>query len=349
MKKFLRTAVCLTMAALMSMVTGCGARGSAGGGQDAGDGAETIELKLAHIYSTNSNEDQYFQEFKKRVEEETEGGVTITIFPNSQLGSEAETMQQVVLGTTDMAFGEGSSWANAINKPELGVFGLPFLCSDLDGQAAIMRELVLQEETDMMVPSGVRPIFSFSGSIRNAIMKTKPIYTLEDCKGVKIRVPEVSLFVDTWKNLGANPTTTPWGDVYTAISQGVVEGAEVDACTIVDSNLQEITKYYSLTGHISSINIVAVNEEKWQTIPEEYRSVILKVGAEVQEEQVKARKTADDEAVDVMEAAGVEVNKLEDGEYEKMVASQQPIYDQYAEDYGLGDLIGKLKEAGSGK
>ena len=347
MKKFLRTAVSLTMAAAMVLATGCGARG---GSDDAaaGDG-EAIELKLAHIYSTNSNEDKYFNEFKNRVEAETDGAVTVSIFPNSQLGSEAETMQQVVLGTIDIAFGEGSSWANAVNKPELGVFGLPYLCSDLDGQAAIMREMVIQEGTDMMVPTGIRPLFSFSGSIRHAILATDPIYTLEDCQGVKMRVPEVTLFVDTWKNLGSNPTTTPWGDVYTAISQGVVDGAEVDACTIVDSNLQEVTKYYSKTGHISTINIAAINEDKWQSIPTEYQDIILKVGAEVQEEQVEARKVADDEAVAVMEAAGVVVNELNAGEYDKMVAAQQPMYDQYANEYGLGDMIAKLQEVGAPK
>ncbi|MBQ3616193.1 MAG: TRAP transporter substrate-binding protein DctP [Anaerotignum sp.] len=125
MKKFLRTAVSLTMVAAMVLGTGC----ARGGSDDAaaGDGGETIELKLAHIYSTNSNEDKYFNEFKNRVEAETDGAVTVSIFPNSQLGSEAETMQQVVLGTVDIAFGEGSSWANAVNKPELGVFGLPYL------------------------------------------------------------------------------------------------------------------------------------------------------------------------------------------------------------------------------
>lgn len=341
MKKFFKTAISMAMVASMVLAAGCGRGGT--------DSAEVIELKLAHIYSTNSNEDKYFNEFKSRVEEQTDGAVKISIFPNSQLGSEAETMQQVVLGTVDMAFGEGSSWANAVNKPELGVFGLPYLCSDLDGQAAIMRELVIQEGTDMMVPTGIRPLFSFSGSIRHAILATKPIYTLEDCKGVKMRVPEVTLFVDTWKNLGANPTTTPWGDVYTAISQGVVDGAEVDACTIVDSNLQEVSKYYSKTGHISTINIVAINEDKWQSIPKEYQDIILAVGAEVQEEQVEARKVADDDAIKVMENAGIIVNELNPGEYEKMVAAQQPMYDQYANDYGLGDLIAKLQETGASK
>lgn len=343
MKKNLKKWAALTMAAaLAATATACTRGGNSG--QTAEEGGEAIELKLAHIYSTNSNEDQYFREFKERVEERTEGAVKISIFPNSQLGSEAETMQQVVLGTVDIAFGEGSSWANAVNKAELGVFGLPYLCSDLDGQAAIMREIIPEEGTEMMVPTGIRPLFSFSGSIRHAILKTKPIYTLEDCKGVKIRVPEVTLFVDTWKNLGANPTTTPWSDVYTAISQGVVDGAEVDACTIVDSNLQEVTKYYSKTGHISTINIAAINEDKWQSIPEEYQQILLDVGAEVQEEQVEARKVADDDAIAIMEAAGVVVNELDDGEYEKMAAAQQPMYDQYAEDYGLGELIQKLQE-----
>lgn len=346
MKKFLRTAISFTMVAAMALsMTACG--GDAENG-DSGAAGEKVEISIGHIYNTNHNEAMALEALKKRLAEESDGRIELKIFPSSQLGSEREMAEQVALGTLDMGLSDGPTWSNALNVPELAVFGLPYLYKDIDGQVNAFDE-ILTVADEYMTPAGVKPLFCFSASIRGAIMKTKPIYTLEDISGVKMRVPEISMYVDTWANLGANPTTTAWGEAYTALQQGVVDGCEVDPSTIVDANIQEVTNYFSRTNHMGTVHIISMNMDKWNSIPEDLQQIILDVSKEVSTAQAEDRKVTDEASVQKMVDAGVVVNDVADEELEKMKNAVQPLYDQYDEEYGLGETIKKLQAYGWGK
>lgn len=346
MKKFLRTAISFTMVAAMALsMTACG--GDAENG-DSGVAGEKVEISIGHIYNTNHNEAMALETLKKRLAEESDGRIELKIFPSSQLGSEREMAEQVALGTLDMGLSDGPTWSNALNVPELAVFGLPYLYKDIDGQVNAFDE-ILTVADEYMTPAGVKPLFCFSASIRGAIMKTKPIYTLEDISGVKMRVPEISMYVDTWANLGANPTTTAWGEAYTALQQGVVDGCEVDPSTIVDANIQEVTNYFSRTNHMGTVHIISMNMDKWNSIPEDLQQIILDVSKEVSTAQAEDRKVTDEASVQKMVDAGVVVNDVADEELEKMKNAVQPLYDQYDEEYGLGETIKKLQAYGWGE
>lgn len=346
MKKFLRTAISFTMVAAMALsMTACG--GDAENG-DSGAAGEKVEISIGHIYNTNHNEAMALETLKKRLAEESDGRIELKIFPSSQLGSEREMAEQVALGTLDMGLSDGPTWSNALNVPELAVFGLPYLYKDIDGQVNAFDE-ILTVADEYMTPAGVKPLFCFSASIRGAIMKTKPIYTLEDISGVKMRVPEISMYVDTWANLGANPTTTAWGEAYTALQQGVVDGCEVDPSTIVDANIQEVTNYFSRTNHMGTVHIISMNMDKWNSIPEDLQQIILDVSKEVSTAQAEDRKVTDEASVQKMVDAGVVVNDVADEELEKMKNAVQPLYDQYDEEYGLGETIKKLQAYGWGE
>lgn len=345
MKKLWKMATGMVTAAVMMVgMTACG-----GGNSDTGEtGAETIELTIGHIYNTNHNEALALESWKEKLAEASDGRIQLTIFPSSQLGSEREMAEQVALGTLDMGLSDGPTWSNALDVPELAVFGLPYLYKDIDGQVNAFDEIISVAD-EYMMPAGVKPLFCTSASIRGAIMATKPIYTLEDIAGVKMRVPEISMYVDTWANLGANPTTTAWGEAYTALSQGVVDGCEVDPSTIVDANIQEVTKYFSRTNHMGTVHIISMNLDKWNSIPEDLQQIILDTAAEVSAAQAEDRKVADAEAEQKMIDAGVEINDVSDEELEKMKNAVQPLYDQYDQEYGLGETIQKLQAFGWGE
>ena len=346
MKKFLRTAISFTMVAAMALsMTACG--GSDAPADDSAE-VEKVELTIGHIYNTNHNEAVALETLKTRLAEESDGRIELTIFPSSQLGSEREMAEQVALGTLDMGLSDGPTWSNALNVPELAVFGLPYLYKNIDGQVNAFDE-ILTVADEYMTPAGVKPLFCFSASIRGAIMKTKPINTLEDISGVKMRVPEISMYVDTWANLGANPTTTAWGEAYTALQQGVVDGCEVDPSTIVDANIQEVTNYFSRTNHMGTVHIISMNAEKWNSIPADLQQIILDVSKEVSVAQAEDRKVTDEASVQKMVDAGVVVNDVADEELEKMKNAVQPLYDQYDQEYGLGETIAKLQAFGWGE
>ena len=155
------------------------------------------------------------------------------------------------------------------------------------------------------------------------------------------------MYVETWKNLGANATTTAWSEAYTSISSGVVDGCEADPSTLVDANQQEVTKYFSKTNHMGTIHIISINQAKWDSIPADLQEIILTECAKISASQVESRKVADAEALDKMIAGGVEINEISAEERALMIEAEQPLYDQYATQYGLGDLIKTLQEKGA--
>lgn len=308
--------------------------------------AQKIELSLGHIYSSTHNEAEALQSLADNVAKATNGQVTITIYPSSQLGSEREMAEMVTLGTLDMGLSDGPTWSNALNVPEMAVFGLPFLYNGIDGEAACY-DTILEASAKFMEGTGVKPLFCTTASIRGAMLKTKPITSLADISGIKMRVPEITMYVNTWKNLGANATTTAWSEAYTSISQGVVDGCEADPSTLVDANLHEVTKYFSKTNHMGTIHIISINQAKWDTIPADLQKIVLEECAKVSAAQVESRKVADAAALKKMEDAGIVINEVSAEARADMIAAEKPLYDEYSTKYNLGDLIATLQQKGA--
>lgn len=338
-------ALILCMILCISVLTACSKDEGDGKNTDKVSDGEVIELTLGHIYSTNHNEAEALQQLAENLDKASNGRIKLTIYPSSAMGSEREMAEQVSLGTLDMALSDGPTWSNTLNIPEMAVFGLPFLYNGIDGEVACY-ETIIENSREFMKDSGVYPLFCTSASIRGAMLTTKPINSISDIHDIKMRVPEISMYVDTWKNLGANATATAWSECYTSLSSGVVDGCEADPSTLVDANIQEVTKYFSQTNHMGTIHIISINQNKWNSIPEDLQQIILDECAKISASQAESRKVADAAAIEAMEKAGVTVNTITDEARAEMVAAEQPLYDQYANDYNLGELINTLKELG---
>jgi TRAP-type C4-dicarboxylate transport system substrate-binding protein len=128
------------------------------------------------------------------------------------------------------------------------------------------------------------------------------------------------------------------------MSQGVCDAAEADSVGIVNNNLHEVGKYLSHTGHMGGLWIVSMNEKKWQTLPKEIQDIFLQVGAENTADQIANRKVADDAAEKVLTDKGVIINEVTAAERAKMRQAVEPLYQEYAQKYGLGELIKRLLE-----
>lgn len=354
-------AIILSLVMVLTVFTGCR------GGQDSGTStpsssvtnetsqngdaqssgsSEVFELSLGHIQNPGHNEHKAYENFKKLVEEKTNGRIKITIYPSGQLGSDREMQEQCILGTLDIAQTDGAGWSQSLNIPELGVFNLPFLYNDLETQKKIFDNVMMKECEKRMAGTNVMPIMIYTNSIRNSLLIKKPITKLEDIKGMKFRVPEISVYVNTWKALGANPTTTPWSEVYTALQQGVVEGCEADAVGLVDTNLQEIGNYYSRTGHMGGYHIACINREKWNSLPADLKEIFLECCKENAEEQYKSRAADDAAAEQKIANAGVTINDIAPEELARMVEACQSLYEEYRTKYNLGEVIDEMLSYG---
>lgn len=308
--------------------------------------ASEFELNYGHIQNPGHDLAVAPEYFKKIVEERTGGRVAISIFPSSQLGTAREMMEQCAMGTLDITFAGASDWASAINVPELAAFELPFLYNNLEAQKKLIDEILVAECTERLKGTGVRLLLTYSNGIRNPILKSKPIYTMDDLKGLKMRCPENPLFVDTWKYLGCNTVTSPWSEVYTVLSQGVADAAEADPVGLVNVNLQEVGKFYSRVAHMGSIYMVCINEDAWNGIPEDLQKIILECAVESETQQIKGRQKNDDIAEEALAKAGVKLNDLNEGERARMREAVKPIHDNFAKKHNLRELVDRLLALG---
>lgn len=304
--------------------------------------AAQIELTFGHIQHPGHDLYKAPEHFKKLVEERTGGRVTVSTFPSSQLGTEREMAEQCIMGTLDITFGPISSWASVLNVPVLAVFELPFLYDSLETQKRVIDGMLATECEALLKGTGVRLLLTYSNGIRSPILKNKPIHTLDDLKGVKMRCAEIPLYVQTWSHLGCNIVTSPWSEVYTVVSQGVADAAEADAVGLVNVNLHEVCKYFSKIAQMGNVYAACINEDTWNRLPDDLRKIVAECAAESAAEQMRGRKQSDDEAERVMAAAGVKINDIAPAERARMREAVKPIYDEYANKYSAHDLIARL-------
>ena len=169
------------------------------------------------------------------------------------------------------------------------------------------------------------------------------LFRSEDIQGLKMRTPETKMYVDLWNALGASTVTSAWSEAYTVLQSGVADAVEADDVGLVSMNLQEIGRYMSKIGHLSQAYIVLINEDKWNTIPEDLQQVFTECLAENQASQLADRERLGEEAEQTIANAGVQINEVSDQERQRMRDACQSIYDSYAQEYGLADLIAQME------
>lgn len=260
---------------------------------------ETYEIS----YSTwaNPGEPAYegMEKFKEIVEEKTDGNIKVDLFPSNQLGTTEEQMEQVKLGTIQMM----SSGNPGLQ--EIEYLSLPYLMKSNAHWKHVLDSDVGQEWNEKLINEmGIRNIGILPRGPR-VISANKEIYTPDDMAGFKVRSPERDYYVQTFEALNANPTPMDFGEVYSGLQTGVVDGQENPLETFYSAGFQEIQDYVILSNHMFKPAFVTINEEFFQNLPEEYQQIILDATAEA--EAFAEEKLAESEETmrQELEAAGV--------------------------------------------
>lgn len=332
MKKFVALILCMLM---MFSLCACGARDAGTEDADAAEGQYT--LLIGHVYSEDSLEHAQMLKIKELVEEKTDGACTVTVMANEQLGDEQNIAEQCVTGACDVGFSEGSVWATVTDKPEFAVFGLPFQYSGIEAAQQVTANLIKPELNKIADGTGLYVLGNVYSGFRHMLSVDKPIKTLEDLSGMKMRVPNATIYVQMFECMGANPTTTAFSETYQALQQGVVEGCECDLANIVQQNWQEVNNYMTYTYHLAAMNVICINQEKWESFPEEIQTAIQEAVTESEEYCFELRASADEEYIAKIEEA-CEVYEAPAEVLAAMKEACQPIYDEFI-GYGLGDLL----------
>jgi tripartite ATP-independent transporter DctP family solute receptor len=267
----------------------------------------------------------------------TDGKYSIKVFPNSQLGSEKDTIEQVKLGALDF-IRVNAGTLNTI-CPAMMVPVLPFMFHDKAQMRTVLDGPIGDKIlADCDAHGLVGLAFYDSGS--RSFYTTKPVRKMEDLKGMKIRVQQSDVWVAMMKALGANATPMPTGEVYTGLKTGLIDGAENNWPSYYNFHHYELAKYYTLTEHSMSPDVLLMSKRVYDSFtPDEQKQV-----RQLAKESVTYMRKLWDDMETTSQAkvkeAGVEIIPIDKGPFE---AAMKPIYDQFVTDPALKDMITSIK------
>jgi tripartite ATP-independent transporter DctP family solute receptor len=238
-------------------------------------------------------------------------------FPNSQLGKEADVVQQVKIGSIDMMLTGSSIWATV--APELGMLDLgyvfdsyPHLFKALDGGLGERLARIVQERTKCTV-------LGWGAHFGSRSVYTKqPVHNLAEIKGVKLRVLPTTAFIETFKLIGAIPTPIAFNELYTALQTGVVDGFEHDPSTVLSTKLYEVSKHCWLTEHLFPPMVAVIGKRGWDKLPEAVRPAVLKAAADATAFQRAQAVEHGKRAIEELKKLGITYNPMAKTEREQV-------------------------------
>jgi len=242
--------------------------------------APEFVLKLGHIATEDKPYAQASVKFAELVNEKTNGAVEIQVFPNSQLGNQRDLVEGLTYGTLDLTMTSTAVLANFL--PQMAVFDLPFLFRDIPHTYKAL-DTVGMEMNKGLEARQLKVLGFYENGVRHLTNNVRPVTKPEDMKGLKIRVMEQPVYIELMKALGANPTPMAFGELYTALQQGTVDGQENPVSHIWTSRFFEVQKYISLTGHTYSAEPLVISMITWNKLPKEYQDAIVESSNEALE------------------------------------------------------------------
>jgi len=265
-KKLIRT---LTAAAVATAVLGFGAAQAA-----------EVTLKLGHLANQDDIWNKASLYFGEQVAKLTDGRIEVKVYPNETLGKEMDLINGMQLGTVEMTItGESlQNWA-----PKAALLAVPYAYSTLEEMDKVASGPIGKEiEEQIIEKARVRPIAYFARGPRN-LTSNRPIKTPDDLNGLKMRVPNVPLFVDVWRALGANPVPMAFSEVFTSLQNGTIDAQENPLALIKSASFAEVQKYVNLTQHVRSWIYLTISEKTFEGLSEEDQAAILEAGKKTQE------------------------------------------------------------------
>lgn len=285
--------------------------------------AADVTLKFGHVGAPGSLFEASVNAYAQCVNDESNGKIEVQTFGSSQLGKDKELLQKLKLGQVDLAL--PSSVMSSV-ADEFGVFEMPYIIKDREHMKRV-QDNVGDTFQAAAHAKGYHILGYFENGFRHITNNTRPINVPADLAGVKLRTPKGAWRVKMFKQYGANPTPMAFSDVFTALKTGVIDGQENPYAQIASMNFQEVQKYLSITGHVYTPAYVMSSKKHFDKQPANVRKVLTSCGDSTQTFVYRKAAALETELLDVIKAAGVEVNTADNAAF---IKASKPIYDEFA-------------------
>lgn len=307
-------------------------------------GAWAATFKVAVGDAQGGTQWELATKFKQSFEQKTGGKHKIDLFPNGQLGSEENTVNNAAMGTLDFSI-------LAINNvtpfsPTVGVLSLPYVIQSAEEAKKLTLGDVGKELTANTVrDANVRIVgWAYSG-FRVLTNSKKPVTTLADLQGLKIRVPKNEIMIATYQSWGINPTPMAWGETFPALQQRVVDGQDNPYITVSAMKFNEVQKYVTNIRYVFSLEPLIVSESVFKRQPADVQKAILEAGAEASEHSYKWLLETEDKIRKDLAAKGMQITDPADGEKEFISKATAAVWPKFYASIGGKDKLDKVLKA----
>ena len=300
-----------------------------------------VELQAGHDSSVEHPYQAGLEAFAEALDQETDGQVTLEIFPDAQLGDEASMIEGLSLGTVDVVVTSTPPLSSFSEKIEL--LSLPFLAEDLEHNYRILDGEVGDTLADELAEptNGIVLGWYFAGQ-RNVWNSERPINTPADLEGLKIRTQESPVQIATFNAMGAQAVPMSFGELYQALQTGVVDGADNDPVDVLTEKFYEVTTYYSMTGHFFLNSALMLSSDTFGQLCQAQQDAVMVAAEESVRVERETQEGLVEDAISELEGFGIEFNEVPDkAPFQELV---QSVYDEFEEQIGA-DLIQAARDS----
>jgi tripartite ATP-independent transporter DctP family solute receptor len=280
--------------------------------------------------------------FGNMVESMSKGHIKFQYFPGAQLGNSSQLAQMVRTGSLEATSTSTQYWTGVL--PYLAALDLPYLYADALAAMLACKSPAFEQIAQDMEQFGIKVVGWTDYGGRDMGNSVKPINTAQDLIGLKWRIAPSPIFSKVWEAWGAKPIPMPMGELYTALEAGVINGVDFPASTLLDQKYAEITKYVTLTNHVTTFAAFFLNKKWFDSLPKDLQAIVLKAGDVAGDWGSLYIERARYTAVEQLQKMGVKVNTLPASESALLRAKLQPLYDSTKKNYAgtfMNLLLGK--------
>ena len=333
----------LMMAALMLIIAACGDEdGKSKDGAKASSNGEEYVIKAGHAASEDHFAQDSFEKFKELVEENSGGSIKVEIYPNGQLGGEREMIEAIQLGNLTMA-APSSAPLTAFSEG-MYLWDIPFLFNSTEIAHEVLDGEIGQEVLDSLSEVGIKGLAYWENGFRHLMNSKHPVETMADMNGIKMRTLESQQQIKAWNATGASSISIAFPELYTALQQGTVDGAEAPLALMYAMKYQDVQNHLTLSGHMYSPWPVIISQEFFDSLPENLQKVVEDAVIETRGYNRQLSAEDEEKSLQLLKEGGMVEVELSEEEKNEFKKAMEIVYPEIS-DLAGEDIFNRLMEA----
>ena len=322
-------------------LAGCGGGGAA---------EEGTSVRMAHVFPASSVIHEAAETFGEEVATATDGSLNVTVYPSGQLGGDVEMGEGLVNGSLDCGW---------LNHPAAGMDDrlqagfLPYIVTTYEGSDALFYGdgVIAQRDREVLDELGVHALEFYENDFRGLTNSVHEVTSPGDLEGLKIRVPELPMYVELFEAWGAQPLPIAFPELYTALQQGTVDGQDNGIVLTFDSKFGEVQDFFTRTNHAYGAGVIACSNELWESLSADEQAAMEEAAKKASAQQVEANRAAVEDKLQGLKDAGVEVTELNADQIEAFKAASDKVWEANVDVFGAEflDEVRAAAEAAEGQ